>query len=398
MSDASAAPEPPCCSIVLRWQACHIRNTCLQSVCHGRREQVGYQLHGRKTFSWCLQRTSWAHYLGDTTKHLRFSSHSKRKDCCTCTLFLPSRRNDFFPTPSQVDVPPVRICGTGHDTVPLLFISKNASLFLANAQADIKNQLDWPGEREHLETFVFPRKSCSFIQDDTDSCSSVAITCCQTSMVLHVRLVLLGEEIVPVGTCEIPIASSTSDTDTIIAGLTCSQSGVLSFIGESSNSSVWHIGISCYRLAWNMGDISAGFPEFIPCLDSHFRKPSPSTVYHAQQQKVIGKGLPLRRIFRHFSRPARCIGGRNPRSVSPNMGHVLWSPSSGTLDARTIHSSFSSSQPHCCRRRASPFDRLTLIHTGEKNRPQAFVDTHRAGRRTTQVEYRRCARKNGSDS
>jgi hypothetical protein len=37
-SDASAAPEPPCCSIVLRWQACHFRNTCLQSVCHGGRE------------------------------------------------------------------------------------------------------------------------------------------------------------------------------------------------------------------------------------------------------------------------------------------------------------------------------------------------------------------------
>ena len=53
-------------------------------------------------------------------------------------------------------------------------------------------------------------------------------------MVLHVRLMLLGEEIVLVGTCEIPIASSTCITDTLIAGLTCSPSGVLSFIGKSS--------------------------------------------------------------------------------------------------------------------------------------------------------------------
>ncbi|KAH0840224.1 hypothetical protein J3R83DRAFT_1228 [Lanmaoa asiatica] len=129
-----------------------------------------------------------------------------------------------------VDRPPVRICGTGHDIAPLLFVSKNGSLSLANAQVDIKSQLDWPGQRKHLETFVFPRKSCSFIQDDTDSCSSVAITCCQTNMTLYVRLMLLGEEIVLVGACEIPIASSTSDTKTVILGLTCSPSGVLSFI------------------------------------------------------------------------------------------------------------------------------------------------------------------------
>ena len=100
-------------------------------------------------------------------------------------------------------------------------------------QVDIKNQLDWPGEREHLETFVFPRKSCSFIRDGTDSCTSVVVTCCRTSMTLHVRLVLLGEEITPVGTCEIPIASSTSDTDPIIYGVTCSPSGVLGVTGES---------------------------------------------------------------------------------------------------------------------------------------------------------------------
>ncbi|KAI9574315.1 hypothetical protein HD554DRAFT_22811 [Boletus coccyginus] len=121
-----------------------------------------------------------------------------------------------------VDVPPVRICGTGHDTVPLLFVSGNGSLFLVDAQVDIKKQLDWPGEREHLETFIFPRKSCIFLQDNTDSCSRVAIICCQTSMILHVRLVLLGDDIVPIGTCEIPIASSTSDTDAIISCLTCS--------------------------------------------------------------------------------------------------------------------------------------------------------------------------------
>ncbi|KAG9317778.1 hypothetical protein JVU11DRAFT_1998 [Chiua virens] len=99
-----------------------------------------------------------------------------------------------------------------------------------NAQVDIKSQLDWPGEREHLETFVFPRGSCSFIQDDTDSWSSVAVTCSQTKMILHVRLALLGEEIMLAGTCEIPIASSTNATNIVISGLTCSSSGILSFV------------------------------------------------------------------------------------------------------------------------------------------------------------------------
>ena len=66
------------------------------------------------------------------------------------------------------------------------------------------------------------------------SCSSAAVTCCQTGMILHVRLVLLGEEIIPVGTREIPIASSANDVDIVILGLTFSPSGILSFIGMSS--------------------------------------------------------------------------------------------------------------------------------------------------------------------
>lgn len=89
-------------------------------------------------------------------------------------------------------------------------------------------------------------------------------------MILHVRLVLLGEEINEVGTCEISIASSTSNTDIAILGLTCSPSGVVSFIGVSLmliHMARWY---SCYRLPWNMGDISTRIPEFEPCLDPYF--------------------------------------------------------------------------------------------------------------------------------
>lgn len=93
-----------------------------------------------------------------------------------------------------------------------------------------------------MKSFVFPRKLCSFIQGDTNSCSSIAVTCCQTNMILHVRVVLLGEEIVPAGTCEIPIPGSTSDTGIVISGLTCSPSGVFSFIGESSMLTSQHPG------------------------------------------------------------------------------------------------------------------------------------------------------------
>lgn len=52
-------------------------------------------------------------------------------------------------------------------------------------------------------------------------------------MILQVRLVLLGEEIVPVGTCEIPITKLTDRKNIVMLGLTCSSSGVLSFIGVS---------------------------------------------------------------------------------------------------------------------------------------------------------------------
>lgn len=91
---STTAPEPPCCSIVFRWQACHFRNTCSQPVCHGGRKQVGYQLHNSGSSPGHRQNKSWAYYLGDTTKPFRFKSRSKREDCCSRTLFLPSRHND----------------------------------------------------------------------------------------------------------------------------------------------------------------------------------------------------------------------------------------------------------------------------------------------------------------
>ncbi|KAF9236212.1 hypothetical protein BU15DRAFT_50422 [Melanogaster broomeanus] len=129
-----------------------------------------------------------------------------------------------------VPYPPVRISDTVIDALPLLLVSKNGGLCLANAQVEIKSQLDWPGEREHLETFVFPRNSCSFIQDESASSTTVAVICCQTTTAIHMRLVLLGEKIVHVDDCELPIANSNSGVDTSIIGLTCSPSGVLSFI------------------------------------------------------------------------------------------------------------------------------------------------------------------------
>lgn len=202
-----------------------------------------------------------------------------------------------------------------------------------------------------------------------DSYSRVAIICCQTSMTLHVRVVLLGEGIVPVGTCEITIASSTSDIDIVILGLTCSPSGVLSFIGVFPCSSVWHIGILCYRLAWYMGDISTRIHKFVPCLHPHFRKPSAPAVYHPQQQKAIGKVRPLRRILGHLSRPPRCISGRDARYISSDMGPVLWSPFNSTINAHTIRTSFSTSKPHRRRRRTSTFDCGVLTVVREKNCP-----------------------------
>jgi hypothetical protein len=122
---------------------------------------------------------------------------------------------------------------------------------------DIKSRLDWPGERRLLETFVFPRKLCRFLQDDdTDSYSSVAVVCCRSSMTLQVRVALLGEEIVPIGTCEIPTASS-SEEEIVILAVTCSASGVLSLFGVSSMLvRITDDGITCHRLAWNMRDIS----------------------------------------------------------------------------------------------------------------------------------------------
>lgn len=93
--NTSAAPEPPSCSFVFRGQACQVRSTCFQSVCHRGREQVGYQLHTPKTFPGRTQNTSRAYHLGNTTKHFRRNRRSKREDCCNCTLFLPSRSNDL---------------------------------------------------------------------------------------------------------------------------------------------------------------------------------------------------------------------------------------------------------------------------------------------------------------
>ncbi|KIJ20517.1 hypothetical protein PAXINDRAFT_96702, partial [Paxillus involutus ATCC 200175] len=150
---------------------------------------------------------------------------------------------------SVVVVPytPVRICGTPNDSLPLLLVSTNGSLCLANAEVEIKSKLHWPGERELVETFVFPRNSCSFIQDDSASDVGVAVICCYTRATIHVRLVLLREEIVLVGACELSIAGATSDT--CVLGLTCSPSGVLSFIDIRGVWATYQLSCSSSSLA-----------------------------------------------------------------------------------------------------------------------------------------------------
>ncbi|KIJ69813.1 hypothetical protein HYDPIDRAFT_178256 [Hydnomerulius pinastri MD-312] len=128
--------------------------------------------------------------------------------------------------------PPVRICGTDNESLPLLLVSRNGGVCLANARVEIKNQLEWPGERQLLEVFVFPSNATSLIQQDAGSNDTVAAVCCQAGSTLHVRLVLLGEEIIDVGSCELPIGNSTSNPDTCLLGLTCSPSGILSLMNS----------------------------------------------------------------------------------------------------------------------------------------------------------------------
>ncbi|KAG6331869.1 hypothetical protein ID866_7220, partial [Astraeus odoratus] len=126
--------------------------------------------------------------------------------------------------------PPIRICGVDNEKLPLLLVLKNGGLGLADAAVDIKSQLEWPGERELLDVFVFPAASCSFIQPDSESIGHVVCVCCQAGSTVYTRLVLLGEEIVYVGGCELPIDDSAENSDARLVGLTCSASGVLSFM------------------------------------------------------------------------------------------------------------------------------------------------------------------------
>ncbi|KAF9226831.1 hypothetical protein BS17DRAFT_800784 [Gyrodon lividus] len=149
-----------------------------------------------------------------------------------------------------VPYPPVRLCSTISDSLPLLLVSKNGGLCLANTQVEIKSQLVWPGERELLETFVFPRNLCSFVQEDSAPSISAAVICCHTGTTIHLRLVLLGEGIVLLGACDLLIASSTGDAGTSILGLTCSPSGVLSFIDSRG---VW----ATYQLSYSNSSLLA---------------------------------------------------------------------------------------------------------------------------------------------
>lgn len=135
-----------------------------------------------------------------------------------------------------VPFPPVRICGVDGDKLPLLLISKSGGISLADPEVAIKNQLEWTGERELLDVLIFSPSSCPFIRRDMDSVRNVVCICCQAGSNLYVRVALVGEEIVHVDTCELPIGDEGETVDGRIAGVTCSAEGILSFI---TSRGVW---------------------------------------------------------------------------------------------------------------------------------------------------------------
>ncbi|KAI6040445.1 hypothetical protein EDC04DRAFT_2894173 [Pisolithus marmoratus] len=126
--------------------------------------------------------------------------------------------------------PPVRICGVDSDKLPLLLVSKNGGISLADPGVAIKSQLEWTGERELLDIFVFSPSSCPFIRRDMDSVYNVVCICCQAGPNVYMRVALVGEEITHVDTCELPIGDEGEIVDGRIAGVTCSAEGILSFI------------------------------------------------------------------------------------------------------------------------------------------------------------------------
>ncbi|KAI6127386.1 hypothetical protein EDD16DRAFT_1702467 [Pisolithus croceorrhizus] len=132
--------------------------------------------------------------------------------------------------------PPMRICGVDSDKLPLLLVSKSGGISLADPEVTIKSQLEWTGERELLDVFIFSPSSCPFIRRDMDSVRNVVCICCQAGSNLYVRVALVGEEIVHVDTCELPIGSEGETVDGRIAGVTCSVEGILSFV---TSRGVW---------------------------------------------------------------------------------------------------------------------------------------------------------------
>ncbi|KAH7887398.1 hypothetical protein F5I97DRAFT_1941864 [Phlebopus sp. FC_14] len=135
-----------------------------------------------------------------------------------------------------VPQPIVRIYGVDSESLPLLLVARNGNLYLTNADAEIKSQQSWPGEREVLEAFVFPSKSCSFIQNSTDPSSSIVVLCCQAGETLYVRIVSVAEGIVHIGASELRIDEEGEKSNSRILGLTCSASGILSYLNSTG---VW---------------------------------------------------------------------------------------------------------------------------------------------------------------
>ncbi|KAI6135211.1 hypothetical protein EV401DRAFT_1903306 [Pisolithus croceorrhizus] len=140
--------------------------------------------------------------------------------------------------------PPMRICGVDSDKLPLLLVSKSGGISLADPEVTIKSQLEWTGERELLEVFIFSSSSCPFIRRDMDSVRNVVCICCQAGSNLYVRVALVGEEIVHVDTCELPIGSEGETVDGRIAGVTCSVEGILSFITSRGMWKAFQLSVS----------------------------------------------------------------------------------------------------------------------------------------------------------
>ncbi|KAH7931149.1 hypothetical protein BV22DRAFT_1052884 [Leucogyrophana mollusca] len=149
---------------------------------------------------------------------------------------------------SVVQHPVSRIFSVGHTSSNLVLVSASGDMTIVDDELNVQSHFQGSEDQELLDSWIFPRTSCSFMpaQPGTSS-ESLLVSCFRSGIMLSVRVATIDTAgiLVPIGSCEIPLqVDETPNEDSSVVCQSCSSSGILTFINNNAEWVAYHLDAS----------------------------------------------------------------------------------------------------------------------------------------------------------